>query len=196
MSLKLFRCVGGEIVIPHKDLVLISRSDGGNLVVNPPREVWERSELNAVELANWSFLVAATGKAMLESLPQLKDGCINYWEAGNWALNEVAAPAGIFKSAKAYRKVHLHLLGRNPNSTNPDLSWGEAPNFPKFSDRFIWAENNERLTAKECLMIIKRAEEILVEIYGMQQSQIDRWTICVLCGYPTAELNCPDCNQN
>ena len=196
MSLKLFRCVGGEIVVPNKDLVLITRSDGGNLVVNPPREVWERSELNAVELANWSFLVAATGKAMLESLPQLEHGCINYWEAGNWALNEIADPVGLFKPARLFRKVHLHLLGRNPNSTNPDLKWGEAPEFPKFSDRFVWARNNERLTADECITIVQRAEEILRESYRLRQNQIDRWTICRLCGYPSAEVDCSDCSQH
>ena len=52
------------------------------------------SELSAEELMLWSFLVAATGRAMLEVLPQLADGCINYWEAGNWALHDDAAPSG------------------------------------------------------------------------------------------------------
>ena len=90
MGLKLFTCQGGDILLPDKNLVLVSRQDGGNLVVTPSRDVWERSELNAVELMLWSYLVAATGRAMLNVLPQLEGGCINYWEAGNWALNEAA----------------------------------------------------------------------------------------------------------
>ncbi|MGZ5446485.1 MAG: hypothetical protein ACXWLY_31685 [Thermoanaerobaculia bacterium] len=77
----LFTSSGGSIVLP--ELVLVDREDGGNLIVEPPRDVWERSELTAEELTLWSFLIAATGRAMLDVLPQLEGGCINYWEAGN-----------------------------------------------------------------------------------------------------------------
>lgn len=94
MSQILFSCGGGNIALPEPTLVLVSRLDGGNLIVTPSREVWDRSELSATELTSWSFLVAATAKAMLDTLPQLKDGCINYWDAGNWALNEQAEPEG------------------------------------------------------------------------------------------------------
>src|SRR4051812_18143968 len=119
----LFRCAGGEIVLPDLKLVLVDREDGGNLVVNPPREVWERSELTAGELTGWSFLVAAAGRAMLDALPQLRDGCINYWEAGNWALNDEAETSGP-KRAAQHRKVHLHLLGRSPRAKSPSWEWG------------------------------------------------------------------------
>ena len=195
MSLKIFKCVGGEIVLPNKELVLVDAQDGGNLIVNPPREVWERSELNPVELTNWSFLVAATGKAMLETLPQLQDGCINYWEAGNWALNESAHPPGVFKTAKEFRKVHLHLLGRNPRSINSDMKWGEAPNFPNFSERFVWAAKNERLIADECVKIVQMTEEILQKTYKVLPNQIEQWTICQGCRYPIIETTCPECGQ-
>src|SRR3954465_4561251 len=105
----LFTCDGGTVCLPAADLVLVDRNDGGNLIVNPPRDVWERSELTAQELTHWGFLVAATGRAMLDTLPQLAGGCINYWEAGNWALNELAEPRGP-KTAPTHRRVHLHLL--------------------------------------------------------------------------------------
>jgi hypothetical protein len=36
----------------------------------------------------WSFLVTAAGKAMLDVLPQLQGGCINYFDAGNWQLHD------------------------------------------------------------------------------------------------------------
>src|SRR3954470_19474012 len=94
VGLKLYTCQGGHISLPDRALVLVSREDGGNLIVTPPRDVWERSVLTPVELMRWSFLVAAAGKAMLDRLPQLEGGCINYWEAGNWALNERAEPVG------------------------------------------------------------------------------------------------------
>jgi hypothetical protein len=97
--LRLYSCDGGDIVLPGRDLVLVSRMDGGHLIVNPPRAVWERSELTRRELMQWSALVAATGRAMLDVLPQLEGGCINYWEAGNWSLGRSAAIPQICRSA-------------------------------------------------------------------------------------------------
>jgi hypothetical protein len=84
---------GGLVALPAQPMN--HRADGGHLLVNPPRPVWERSELNATELTRWSCLVAATGQAMLEALPQLANGCLNYWEAGNNNLNDQAHPNGV-----------------------------------------------------------------------------------------------------
>jgi len=165
MSQILFSWVGGNIALPDPGLVLVSRLDGGNLIVTPSREVWDRSELSAAELTSWSFLVAATAKAMLDTLPQLKDGCINYWDAGNWALNEQAEPKGK-KVGDVHRRLHLHLLGRSPNAKDPSWKWGEAPKFPDFADRKSWAARNEQLTAQECDAVVERAKVLLVEKYG------------------------------
>lgn len=118
MPLTLLASSGGQVTLPDAHLLLVDRANGGNLCILPPRVVWERSELTAGELTAWSFLVAATSRAMLEVLPQLDGGCINYWDAGNWALNGDAEPKGP-KRAAGHRKVHLHLLGRSPQSTNP-----------------------------------------------------------------------------
>ena len=164
MPRRLFTSSAGAIVLPARDLVLVDRADGGNLIVNPPRDVWERSELTAAELTRWSFLVAATGRAMLDVLPVLEGGCINYWEAGNWALNENAEPRGP-KTPREHRRVHLHLLGRSRFATHPDLRWGEAPKFPGFRDRQAWAATFEPLTADECSAVVARAEAILREKY-------------------------------
>lgn len=49
MSRVLFRCDGGEVVLPDRSAVLATRLDGGNLLVNPPRPVWERGELTPDE---------------------------------------------------------------------------------------------------------------------------------------------------
>lgn len=171
--------------MPEPVLVLVDRDDGGNLIVNPPRNVWERSELSAVELSLWSSLVAATGRAMLDVLPQLEGGCINYWEAGNWALNEEAEPRG-HKTAKEHRSVHLHLLGRSPEAQDPSLRWGEAPFFPSFVDRHTWARSHEQLTSEETSRIVKRCEELLREKYYFAPAQISCWFTCLECGYPTA----------
>lgn len=183
MSLVLFSCDGGDVVLPVRNLLLVSRNDGGNLIVNPPRTVWERSELTPIELAQWSALVAAAGRAMLDSLPQLEGGCINYWEAGNWALNEEAEPRG-FKPAREHRRMHLHLLGRSPRALNPSWRWGEAPVFPRYVDRFRWAAGFERLTADECAAVVSGLQTRLIEVYGFQPAAIRAWSRCQTCGYP------------
>jgi len=182
--MRLFRCDGGEIVLPARGAALVSRVDGGNLIVNPPREVWERSELTPSELTQWTFLVAATGRAMLDELPQLDGGCINYWEAGNWALNDAAAPAGR-KSAREHRKVHLHLLGRSRTATHRSWQWGEAPVFPAYADRLAWSSAFERLTAEECNAVVRRAQTLLTSHYGLRD--FAPWSTCGGCGYPHVE---------
>lgn len=183
--MKIFSCTGGSIVLPDPALVLVDREDGGNLIVSPPREVWDRSELTPTELTDWSFLVAATGKAMLDVLPQLEGGCINYWDAGNWNLNYKAPPEG-FKTAKVYRKVHLHLLGRSPRATSHSYKWGEAPFFPTYEGRFEWAAAFGLLTNEECQKIVRRTEDVLRSVYQLTEAQVEAWRTCVVCEYPTA----------
>lgn len=184
MGLKLFTCAGGHISLPDRALVLVGREDGGNLIVTPARDVWERSELTPAELMRWSFLVAATGKAMLDVLPQLEGGCINYWEAGNWALNEEAEPFGP-KTAQAHRKVHMHLLGRSRTAVSPSWKWGEAPKWPDYVERHKWAQKFERLTAEECRNILTEVEALLTSRYELPASQLTPRSSCPVCGYPT-----------
>lgn len=195
MSRVLFSCAGGTIVLPPRQSLLLSRAEGGNLVVNPPRPVWERGELTAGELTNWAYLVAAAGSAMLEVLPQLEGGCINYWEAGNWALNDAAEPAGP-KRAPDHRNVHLHLLGRSRTSADPAWRWGESPRFPDYAERLTWAERYQRLTPEECRAVIGATDKLLRERYGMPTEAIEPWTPCPGCGYPQpwpATKQCPEC---
>jgi hypothetical protein len=157
---------GGHLVLPDRASLLVSRENGGNLVVNPPRSVWERSELTPAELTPFGFLVAAAGRAMIDVLPQLAGGCINYWEAGNWALNDDAEPKGR-KTAKEHRKMHLHLLGRSPASTSAAWQWGESPRFPAFAERESWARDFEPLTAPECRQVVERTVSLLRTKYGI-----------------------------
>ncbi len=179
----LFSWAGGTIALPDPSLVLVSREDGGNLVVHPPRAVWERSELSSPELNGWSVLVAAAGRAMLDALPQLEGGCINYWEAGNWALNDAAEPAGP-KDPRQHRSVHMHLLGRSPAASDPSWSWGEAPIFPRFADRLAWASRRERLRPEECGRIVARVRELMVDRYGIPPEEVSAPPACPRCGYP------------
>ena len=88
----LYKGLGGTVVLPKS--VFLDRADGGHLIVRPPTDVWERSELAPAEFIQWCFLVAATARAMIDVLPQLEGGCVNYFEAGNWALNEAVPPKG------------------------------------------------------------------------------------------------------
>jgi hypothetical protein len=184
MALTLFSCAGGALVLPSRASLLVSRENGGNLVVNPPRPVWERSELTPDELTQFAFLVAAAGRAMIDVHPQLDGGCINYWEAGNWALNDQAEPRGR-KTARAHRAMHLHLLGRSPASTHPSWRWGESPRFPAFAEKGSWAATFKRLTAAECYRIVRGTDELLRTKYGVPDGQIATWSPCDTCGYPT-----------
>jgi hypothetical protein len=183
MSVTLFRSDGGALVLPDRANLLVSRELGGNLVVNPPRPVWERSELAADELTQFAFLVSAAGRAMIDTLPQLAGGCINYWEAGNWALNDEAEPRGR-KDARSFRSMHLHLLGRSPASSDPAWKWGESPRFPAFAERHSWAARFERLTAEECRQVVNRTDTLLRTRYGAQNGRLIGWAPCTQCGYP------------
>jgi diadenosine tetraphosphate (Ap4A) HIT family hydrolase len=169
--------------LPEKGAALIGREDGGNVLVLPPREVWERSELTPAELTDWSFLVAAAGQAMLATLPQLAGGCINYWEAGNWALNFEAEPCGN-KTGPEHRRVHLHLLGRSRNAVDPSWQWGESPKFPDYTDRKTWASKHELLSAAECGEIVVETERVLRVRYGFTSQQISQCETCSACRYP------------
>ena len=169
--MKILTCSGGSVVVPDERLVLVDREDGGNLIVNPPRDVWERRELTPRELTLWSFLVAATGSAMLDVLPQLDGGCINYWEAGNWALNDDAPPAGP-KTAPLHRRVHLHLLCRSRFAKSESMRWGEAPKFPDYRDRHAWAASHRRLNDAECRAIADRAKSLLAGAYAMEAADV------------------------
>ena len=192
----LFSCAGGDLLLPGPGSVLVDRAAGGHLVVNPPRAVWDRSELSASELGAWSCLVAAAGAAMLATLPQLQGGCLNYWDAGNWALNEAADPAGP-KTGRAHRQVHLHLLGRSRTSVDPDFAWGEAPRFPPFAARQAWAERHAPLTDEECVRVVLHCRNRLLTTYGQHEATLRPWHSCPQCGYPGPGDDptepCPDC---
>lgn len=184
MSHVLFRTTGGEVCLPDSRTIMIDRADGGQLVVYPPRKVWERTALNPSELTRWTFLVASTGRAMLECLPQLEGGCLNYWDAGNWALHHEAAPAGP-KTGLAHRFLHQHVIGRSPRAADPSWQWGEAPTYPAFRDRFAWSARKAPLTPKECVAVVSRLEDVLHSVYDVNPDECEPWTACAACGYPT-----------
>jgi len=194
MSLVLLQSAGGLLTLPDRASLLVSRENGGNLVVNPPRAVWERSELTALELTSFACLVAAAGRAMLDVLPQLDGGCINYWEAGNWALNDDAEPRGR-KQAQGHRRMHLHLLGRSPASTDPAWAWGESPIFPRFAERLSWAARFERLSVAECTAIVSRTDALLRGKYASAAGEIVAWSPCTRCGYPSSRGVCDECGH-
>ena len=163
LSNVLYKGTGGTVVLPK--MVFLDRQDGGHLIVNPPRDVWEQSELTAMELAHWCFLVGAIGRAMIDVLAQLEGGCVNYFEAGNWALNDAAPPKGKKKRAPDYRRVHMHVFGRSPRAKHPSWRWGEAPRLPDYQERKTWGAGFAPLEEKECKAIIKRARTLLKKRY-------------------------------
>lgn len=137
-------------------------------MLNPPRKVWECSELTTEELVRWSFLVAAAGRAMIDALPQLEGGCVNYFEAGNWALNDAAPPRGP-KRASEHRS--MHIFGRSPDAQHPSWRWGEAPRLPLYKDRKAFAAGLRPLDAGECAAIARRLKALLAARYGQLRIQ-------------------------
>lgn len=197
MSHVLVRATGGSVCQPDPATIMIDRADGGQLVVYPRRPVWDRTALDRAELEAWNLLVAATARAMLETLPQLAGGCLNYWDAGNWALNEAAGQAGP-KTGPAHRVLHQHLCGRSPRSTDPSWAWGEAPFFPPFAGRLAWSAGKAPLAAHECAAIVARSVDLLREVYGVADAQGIDSVSCRRCGYPTPAIDlcdgaCPAC---
>ena len=193
MSLTLFAGPGGRVTLPDRSALLLDREAGGNLRILPPRIVWERGELSPGELTAFGFLVAATGYAMLGALPQLDGGCINYWEAGNWALNDDAEPRGR-KIARQHRAMHLHLLGRSPSGPR----WGESPLFPDYADRLTWAADHQRLSPLECLNIVALTHRRLETFYSVPVGKLSATAACRDCGYPTptddqVDKRCVEC---
>lgn len=181
MSHVLFKGRGGTVTLPDPQTIMIDRRDGGQLVVHPPRRVWDRTALDAAELTHWNFLVAAAAGAMLDTLPQLRDGCVNYWDAGNWALNADAPPAGP-KTGPAHRVLHLHIIGRSPHSTDPSWAWGESPFYPHFADRFAWSAGKAPLTPAESGVLVTRLTHLLWDRYGVDAAASGA---CARCHYPT-----------
>jgi hypothetical protein len=197
MSHVLVRATGGTVSLPDPATLMIDRADGGQLVLHPPRRVWDRTALTRDELVVWHLLIAATARAMLETLPQLDGGCLNYWDAGNWALNPAADPPGP-KTAREHRVLHQHLCGRSPRSADPSWTWGESPFFPRYADRLAWSAGKVALTAAECAAIVRRAVEVLRESYDEAGAQGIDSTACGTCGYPTPrgdleDRACPGC---
>lgn len=189
MSPILLRAAGGDLCLPDPRTIMIDRQDGGQLVVNPPRRVWERTALDLSELIAWNLLVAATGRAMLDCLPQLQGGCVNYWDAGNWALNDAADPPGP-KTGPTHRVLHQHVIGRSPRSGDPDWRWGESPFFPAFADRFAWSQGKTPLTPEECAAIVRRVREVLATAYDVPDADVHDGTTCGACGYPAPAALC------
>jgi len=185
----LCRTAGGDLCLPDPKTIMIDRADGGQLVVNPPRRVWERTALTPPELQAWNLLIAAAGRAMLDCLPQLDGGCLNYWDAGNWALNAAAEPAGE-KRGPDHRVLHQHLIGRSRRSADPDWRWGESPFFPMFANRFAWSMGKTPLTPGECASIVARTGELLTGVYTVPASDIEPGATCAVCGYPVPAALC------
>ncbi|MFN2646820.1 MAG: hypothetical protein ABR570_17670 [Burkholderiales bacterium] len=159
----IYKGPGGTVLVPK--MVFVDRRDGGHLIINPPRPVWEQSELPNVEFMHWCILVGAIGRAMIDVLPQLEGGCVNYFEAGNWALNDAAPPKGP-KRADEHRRLHLHVFGRSRHARHASWRWGEAPRLPDYKDRKQWAAGFKPLEPRECTAIVKRARSLVKQRYA------------------------------
>jgi hypothetical protein len=115
MSLKLFTCQGGHIILPSS--VLVSRQDGGNLWVIPPVRqagfkdmqisVEEKDFVYADEEQYWSSLWSAGFRRQLEKMtPDLLEQ----------ARSEVFQKLQTFKKPDGFHKLNraLFAFGTKP----------------------------------------------------------------------------------
>ena len=96
------------------DKPLISREEGGHLIISPKVQLVDRNQLSsekAVELMRLTMLV---GKAFTLALKKrgIKIGRINYQDNGNWGCH-----------------LHIHLFGRA--KTAKVEKWGEPVYLPR-----------------------------------------------------------------
>ena len=94
-----------------------------------------------------------------------------------------------------HRRMHLHLLGRSPASTDPAWAWGESPRFPAFAEKLSWAARFERLSAAECTAIVVRTDALLRGKYASAAGEIAAWSLCERCGYPSPAVLCDECRS-
>jgi hypothetical protein len=78
----------------------------------------------------------------------------------------------------------MHLLGRSRFAASPNWTWGEAPRFPVYADRYEWAAGNRRLTPQECVDIVAQAKRLLEGKYGMAAPEV---RTCPVCFYPSVK---------
>jgi len=108
-----------NFIVDAVDKPMITRLDGGHLIINPVVRISDRTKLTpplAIEFIRLSMIV---GEAMQTALNKrgIDVGRINYQDNGNWAVFSPQGP-----------HFHLHLYGRAISAKIQ--KYGEATHLP------------------------------------------------------------------
>ena len=129
---------------------MISREDGGHLVINPKVRVENLQKLTAVQSIELMRLLHVTGDALFRALSNqgIDMGRINYQDNGNW---------GVFAKEGPYQ--HFHIYGRAKNATTQ--KYGESLYFPHRSTHPEFYAKVEPLTSSDLSAIRKEIISLL-----------------------------------
>jgi diadenosine tetraphosphate (Ap4A) HIT family hydrolase len=137
-----------NFIVEAEEKPLISREEGGHVVISPKVPVKDRTLLTPSLATEMMYLTMLIGEAMTAGLTNrgIDIGRINYQDNGNW---------GVFKPEGPF--LHIHLYGRAKSAKIQ--KYGEACNFPFRETGFY--ECFEPLNKEDILEIRKQISLLL-----------------------------------
>jgi diadenosine tetraphosphate (Ap4A) HIT family hydrolase len=147
-----------NFIVESVDKPMISRSDGGHLIINPVNRISDRTKLTpqlAIEFIRLSMIV---GEAMETALNNqgIDVGRVNYQDNGNWAVFTPQGP-----------HFHLHLYGRAKSAKIQ--KYGEAVNLPLPHTGFY--EGLEPLTETD----VRAIREEIERLEASEKYALSKW---------------------
>lgn len=147
-----------NFIVESVDKPMISRADGGHLIISPRVRIVDRSKLSpalAIEFIRLSMIV---GEAMTVALNRrgIDVGRINYQDNGNWGVFTPQGP-----------HFHLHLYGRAKSAKIQ--KYGESAQLPFPNTGFY--DSFEPLNAGD----IQEIKNEIVSISGQEKYSIANW---------------------
>lgn len=136
-----------NFIVESVDKPMITRMDGGHLIINPVNRISDRTKLAPQLAIEFIRLSMIAGEAMEIALNKqgIDVGRINYQDNGNWAVFSPQGP-----------HFHLHLYGRAKSAKIQ--KYGEAPHLPLPNTGFY--EGLEPLTDADVRAIREEIERL------------------------------------
>lgn len=137
---RVFESKNFTVDIPKEPLV--SRVDGGHIVINPKKRIADLQALSAEQAIELMRLLLVAGEAIQRVMANrgVDIGRMNYQDNGNW---------GVFTNEGPYQ--HFHLYGRAKSAiTQP---YGQALYFPHKNENPDFYKNLEPLHEKDIVEI-------------------------------------------
>lgn len=147
--------------VESADAPLVTRLDGGHIIINPRTRVEDRTKLTPPQAIELMRLTMLTGSAMTEGLRRrgIPIGRINYQDNGNWGIFTPEGPC-----------LHIHLYGRATGARFH--KYGEACNFPPrlsgFYDDFESLDEDDRNEIRTQIVTLTSRPEYLLRNWGLQ----------------------------